>query len=173
MIKTITILTLSLAAMACAASAKAGSCCAASEAPPAAKPQSVAGKPLRAPLPAVLDAYAKIQAALAGDNVEGVADAAKTIATALTDDPNKILPAAITQAEALGKAKTITEARAAFKALNEILVRYLAKEKVQTGQYQVVYCDMAKATWLQTDKAVKNPYYGKSMLTCGQIVGSF
>jgi Cu(I)/Ag(I) efflux system membrane fusion protein len=75
--------------------------------------------------------------------------------------------------ETLAKAKTITEARAAFKALNETLVRFLAKEKVQTSQYQVVYCDMAKATWLQTDKAIKNPYYGKAMLACGQIVGSF
>lgn len=31
------------------------------------------------------------------------------------------------------------------------------------------YCPMAKAYWLSDDAAVKNPYYGKSMLTCGKV----
>ena len=31
----------------------------------------------------------------------------------------------------------------------------------------VVFCSMAKASWLQTDKKIRNPYYGKKMLTCG------
>jgi hypothetical protein len=31
------------------------------------------------------------------------------------------------------------------------------------------YCPMAKAYWLSDNAAVKNPYYGKSMLTCGKV----
>jgi len=30
---------------------------------------------------------------------------------------------------------------------------------------------MAKGSWLQSGKEIKNPYYGKSMLACGEIVG--
>ncbi|MCU0323803.1 MAG: DUF2911 domain-containing protein [Spirosomaceae bacterium] len=31
------------------------------------------------------------------------------------------------------------------------------------------YCPMAKAYWLSDNSAVKNPYYGKAMLTCGKV----
>jgi len=28
---------------------------------------------------------------------------------------------------------------------------------------------MKKATWLSSNKTIKNPYYGNAMLTCGQV----
>jgi hypothetical protein len=28
---------------------------------------------------------------------------------------------------------------------------------------------MKKASWLSNDKAIKNPYYGSAMLTCGNV----
>jgi hypothetical protein len=31
------------------------------------------------------------------------------------------------------------------------------------------YCPMKKAAWLSNESAVKNPYYGSSMLTCGNV----
>ncbi|HVV04235.1 MAG TPA: DUF3347 domain-containing protein [Puia sp.] len=31
------------------------------------------------------------------------------------------------------------------------------------------YCPMKKATWLTNAPAIKNPYYGSSMLTCGKV----
>lgn len=38
------------------------------------------------------------------------------------------------------------------------------------------HCPMANgnqgADWLQKDKALRNPYFGKSMLTCGNLVGT-
>ena len=43
----------------------------------------------------------------------------------------------------------------------------MAKPK---GVY-VVFCSMAKGSWLQTGKEIRNPYDGKKMLTCGEIVG--
>jgi len=49
------------------------------------------------------------------------------------------------------------------------LIEYLERENVQTGQYVEVYCDMAKASWLQMDRKIRNPYYGKEMLECGEI----
>lgn len=32
------------------------------------------------------------------------------------------------------------------------------------------YCPMKKVNWLSSEKAIKNPYYGNAMLTCGEIV---
>jgi len=31
------------------------------------------------------------------------------------------------------------------------------------------YCPMKKATWLTNAPAIRNPYYGSSMLTCGKV----
>jgi Cu(I)/Ag(I) efflux system membrane fusion protein len=153
----------------------AGSCCPTpATAPATAKP---AGAPaaieFTAPLPAVLEAYTQIQNGLASDSLTGLAPAAKTLAKLLIEDPAKTLPAGIAPAQAIAEAKTIEAARTAFKELSDVLTRFLAQAKVRPGQYQIVYCEMAKAHWLQGDKAIKNPYYGKSMLTCGRIIGSF
>lgn len=126
------------------------------------------------PIPSVLDNYAKIEAALANDSLTGVPEAAQSISKLVAGYDMKMLPAPVaTQADALAKAKDLAAARDAFKPLSTSLISYLSKEKVQTGRYYAAYCPMAKASWLQTDKAIKNPYYGKSMLTCGQITGNY
>ncbi|MBI3987919.1 MAG: DUF3347 domain-containing protein [Lentisphaerae bacterium] len=149
------------AAQPVATTAKAAATIAAAKEPPAS-------------MTAVLDQYAKIQAALAGDTIEGVPAAARAIGKLAADDAGKTLPADVaTQADALGKAKDLDAARAAFKPLSSALSRYLTAEKIKTGRYVQAYCPMAKAGWLQTDKAIKNPYYGKSMLSCGEIVTTF
>ena len=31
------------------------------------------------------------------------------------------------------------------------------------------YCPMVKAIWLSETRPIKNPYYGSSMLTCGEV----
>jgi hypothetical protein len=32
------------------------------------------------------------------------------------------------------------------------------------------YCPMKKSYWLSNEPAIKNPYYGSAMLTCGRVV---
>jgi hypothetical protein len=34
----------------------------------------------------------------------------------------------------------------------------------------VAYCSMTPGSWLQTGDEIRNPYYGASMLKCGEIV---
>jgi hypothetical protein len=78
-------------------------------------------------------------------------------------------PKVAQQVEALSKAKDLETARATFKPLSESLIQYLKDQKVPPGAYHEVYCPMAKASWLQTDKTVMNPYMGKAMIHCGQL----
>jgi hypothetical protein len=86
------------------------------------------------------------------------ADAAKTFPTEVA-----------TQAEALAVAKDLAAARKAFQPLSESLIRYAKGGNIPAGTLYEVYCPMAKASWLQADRAVRNPYFGQSMLDCGQI----
>jgi hypothetical protein len=125
---------------------------------------------LMQPMKSVYDDYLKVQSALADDSLRGVNEHASAIAKAVRGDGMQMLPVEVAQqADALAKAKDLKAARQAFKPLSASLVKYLADNKVQRGTYHEAYCPMVKATWLQAEKGIKNPYMGKSMLTCGEL----
>jgi hypothetical protein len=99
-----------------------------------------------------LASYEAVRAALASDNVDAARKAA----------------AEIEGGEPVAKAKTIADARVAFKALS---ARAIAKAKGHAG-FHVAHCPMVKgggADWLATKKAIENPYYGSAMFSCGFI----
>lgn len=124
---------------------------------------------LMEPVKSVYSHYLKIQTSLAGDSLEGVAANAGAIAKAVNADSMKMLPATVaTEADTLAKATDLKSARAAFKPLSHSLIQYLADHKAK-GAYVEVYCPMANASWLQANKHVNNPYFGREMPTCGEI----
>ncbi len=81
----------------------------------------------------------------------------------------KVLPSIMDAAKGISETKDIGKQRETFKALSksmhEIIPFYSATE---TLYYQ--YCPMQDANWLSKDKAIKNPYYGSQMLSCGSTV---
>lgn len=127
-------------------------------------------KALMEPVKGVLDHYLMIQTDLAKDSIKGLDEHANAIAKAVKGDEMKMLsPDVAKQAEALAKAKDLKAAREAFKPLSTSLVKYLADNKAGKGTYHEGYCPMVKASWLQKETDVKNPYMGKAMLTCGTL----
>ena len=123
-----------------------------------------------ADLPAALvTPYLQVQGALADDQFGGVAAPAKSIevaAAALGKDGEKL----VATAKALSAAKDIAAARTAFGDLSTELVAYAEKTKSGFGaDVKQAFCPMANKPWLQKDKDIKNPYYGASMLTCGNF----
>ena len=125
---------------------------------------------LMEPVKSVLDHYLMIQTELAKDSVKGLDEHANSIAKAVKGDDMKMLsPDVAKQADTLAKTKDIKAAREAFKPLSASLVKYLADNKIGKGTYHEAYCPMVKANWLQTEKDIKNPYMGKSMLDCGVL----
>src|SRR5438552_2285011 len=128
------------------------------------------GDALMEPAKSVLDHYLAIQKDLAKDSIKGVDEHANAIAKAVRGDEMKMLsPDVATQAETLAKAKDLKAAREGFKSLSASLVKYLADNKAGKGVYHEAYCPMVKASWLQKEADIKNPYMGKSMLTCGTV----
>lgn len=122
------------------------------------------------PVQAVFDSYITIQGALAQDSLKGVSSAATAMAKAIQGDSKQTpSPKVAQQTQALANAKDLETARDAFKSLSDSLIQYLKDQKVPAGAYYVAYCPMAKASWLQTDKSIMNPYMGKGMIHCGQI----
>ncbi|MBC5840072.1 DUF3347 domain-containing protein [Flavobacterium sp. F-380] len=63
----------------------------------------------------------------------------------------------------------VKKQRAAFKTVSTNVYELMKVSKSHTTTYYQ-YCPMVKANWLSKEAAVKNPYYGASMLTCGSTV---
>jgi hypothetical protein len=118
---------------------------------------------------AVLDPYLKIQTALASDSMDGVkanAGEVATAATALGAPAMKIDTAAVQ----LASATEIGDARDKFGALSEAIDKYMTGFKLKAPDgVKVAFCPMVRKPWLQTAEAIDNPYFGKSMLSCGSF----
>ena len=123
----------------------------------------------------ILEEYFKIQSSLAQDTTEGIDTAAKAIAhhthQAKVSDPELgDLLSGIQKAAHQIQGKEIKAARDEFFNLSKPLLIYLNKfysgEKVNFR----FFCSMANKGWIQSEKDTKNPYYGKSMLDCGELI---
>jgi len=115
----------------------------------------------------IVDPYLKIQLALADDSLDGVKANAGTIATAaagLGTSATKVDTAAVQ----LASATEIEDARAKFGTLSEAIDAYASglTLKMPDG-VRVAFCPMVQKPWLQEGASINNPYYGKSMQTCG------
>jgi hypothetical protein len=66
--------------------------------------------------------------------------------------------------------KDLEAARSEFFELSKPLLAYLHQFYKGEKEYFRYYCSMAKKGWIQPEKGTKNPYYGSSMLTCGELI---
>lgn len=69
--------------------------------------------------------------------------------------------------------KTLEEIRKAFQQVSNTMIGLETSFNPNEEAIYVMHCPMANnnkgADWLSTSKEVKNPYYGQSMLTCGEV----
>lgn len=66
--------------------------------------------------------------------------------------------------------KDVKKQREHFAVFSDNMI-LLAKAFKLSGQpVYLQYCPMKKASWLSSEKEIRNPYYGSSMLTCGEVI---
>ncbi|MFV8836781.1 DUF3347 domain-containing protein [Salinimicrobium soli] len=72
------------------------------------------------------------------------------------------------------EAEDLAGRRENFIYLSQAMIKTVSAFGLQNKKIYVDYCPMANsnkgAYWLSGDPAIKNPYYGEAMLTCGEIV---
>ena len=80
-----------------------------------------------------------------------------------------ILIAAVTDA-------TCEKQRVSFEAVSNNLYRILKETDIKNAGVYHEFCPMAfndkGAFWLSNDPDIKNPYFGKKMLECGEVIDS-
>jgi len=117
----------------------------------------------------VVASYLEIHSQLAADKVDGIKAPASAVATAAAGmgDAGRDISAA---AKAVEGAADINAAREAFGTLSDAVIA-AAKAEDWKGleDVKLAYCPMAKKSWLQKEDAIRNPYYGTQMPTCGSF----
>jgi hypothetical protein len=75
-----------------------------------------------------------------------------------------------TTAVQLTSAAELEDARDKFGALSEAIDTYMTGLRLTTPEgVKVAICPMVNKPWLQAEADIRNPYYGKEMLTCGSF----
>jgi Cu(I)/Ag(I) efflux system membrane fusion protein len=159
---------------------------------PAAAPHNHQAAQLKVPpqlikqIHQLLAAYFIIQQKLSADSIKKIEAAQKELIAILTatEDMTDTLPQAhqghfrsalarLKQAaEGLG-GQDIKHLREWFKGVSQAMIALVGDfyqgQPGTTRVYQL-YCPMAPGYWLQAEKDTRNPYYGPSMLKCGELV---
>lgn len=65
--------------------------------------------------------------------------------------------------------KDLKKQREYFANLSSNMASVAKTFKLSNKPVYIQYCPMKKASWLSTEKQIRNPYYGSSMLTCGEV----
>jgi hypothetical protein len=109
-----------------------------------------------------LNDYTDIQTLLAKDTFLGLPAAAQKLAS----DANENHHAALAKAsDQLALSKDIKAARVQFEAVSKETLPLAKADK--SKKFEVLYCPMKKARWVQKTGSIANPYYGSEMLECG------
>ncbi len=121
----------------------------------------------------IVDQYYLIHEALANDTTAGVDEAATKVARLASEAQQKSTGKnpdfqAIGRAATGLKGKNLEQARQQFFELSKPIIAELKRNPSVRKSAFAYNCSMAKKSWVQGKKEVRNPYYGKSMLKCGQ-----
>ena len=129
-------------------------------------------QPIRAaePLQAIIESYLQIHRQLISDKTEGV----KAAATEIAKQAESLGARGATIAKAassVAAAADLKAARQAFGPLSDAVIAAAASDPALSKELgvKVAFCPMVNRSWLQKEDKVRNPYYGSTMLECGEI----
>jgi len=128
-----------------------------------------------APVSGIVPVYTEISADLAADKLDAIAALSGDLekqAKALEGKPGI---AKVTAAlPGLARAD-LSWVRQSFKNVSDGMIEYMRSDASTQSGSVVVFCPMAfndkGALWVQAEGKIANPYFGASMLRCGNKVG--
>jgi hypothetical protein len=132
-------------------------------------------------LSVVLNQYYAVKNSLVAGDVTKAGNAANEFIKSVNSVETKALPAAeqkafqslqgklLVDAGSIATSKDISKQREIFASLSNSMISLAKAAKITDAAIYVDYCPMKKSSWLSDEKAIKNPYYGSAMLSCGNV----
>lgn len=114
----------------------------------------------------IKDALVSGDANSAATNAEQFVKTINSISTEIIHESYK--EALLKDAGSISATKDLKKQREAFASFSANMFALAKVVKLNAEPVYYQYCSMKKATWLSSNKAIKNPYYGNAMLTCGK-----
>lgn len=123
---------------------------------------------------ALLTSYYSLKDALVASNANTASASAAEFVKAVNALDTAIVKtesrnALLNDAVAISQTKDLNAQRVKFATLSANMYVLAKTVKLSTEPVYQQYCPMKKASWLSDVKAIKNPYYGSAMLTCGSV----
>jgi len=115
---------------------------------------------------AIKDALVSSNANLA--NTKAIAFVKTVAVDAALPEVNRA--AVVKDAAKIAATKDLKKQREYFSAFSDQMFELAKSTKLNKEPVYKAYCPMAKGSWLSSSSAIKNPYYGSAMLTCGKVV---
>ena len=84
--------------------------------------------------------------------------------------PITLRTALLKDADTFSKTKDLQKQRELFNVFSDDMYALAKTIKLSSDPIYKDYCPMKKSSWLSNTVAIKNPYYGSAMLTCGKII---
>jgi hypothetical protein len=75
----------------------------------------------------------------------------------------------LSDSKAISRTTDLKIQRGKFATLSASMFALVKTVKLSVEPVYQQYCPMKKASWLSDSEAIKNPYYGTAMLTCGSV----
>lgn len=123
-----------------------------------------------ATLDAVYNEYLKLNLALVKSDMAEAKTSAHTLEVGAKELQNGT--DVLNNAAKISAATTIEGQREAFSELSDAMIGLVKTSGMASGEIYMDFCPMARndkgAYWLSSTKGIANPYYGDSMLTCGE-----
>lgn len=122
----------------------------------------------------LLTLYYDIKDALVGGNANTASAKAEDFVKAMNSiDINALNEASrealLKDASHISETKDIKLQREHFAPFSDNMIALAKTVKLSAEPVYQQYCPMKKSSWLSNQQAIKNPYYGSAMLTCGSV----
>jgi len=122
----------------------------------------------------LLTSYYNIKDALVAGNATSASAGANQFVKTASDINYKVISegsisALLKDARKISESKDIDRQREIFASFSIDMFALAKAVKLTSQPVYEVYCPMKKAYWLSSEKAIKNPYFGSDMLTCGEV----
>lgn len=123
----------------------------------------------------LLSSYYNIKDALVAGNANTASISAEQFVKTINGIDYKVISEGnvntlLKDAGRISETRNIKQQRELFANFSTNMVTLAKAVKLTMQPVYEVYCPMKKAYWLSNEKAIKNPYFGSAMLTCGSVV---
>ena len=131
-------------------------------------------KQIQPGLSQLLISYFNIKDALVADNANVASVSAEQFIKNINGVDYKVISegninALLKDAGKISESNDIKKQRQLFANLSTNMFTLAKAIKLTAQPVYAAYCPMKKAYWLSSYKAIKNPYFGSAMLTCGSV----